>query len=173
MLISHLVVEGILFTGLNKYYLVHSFTKQKGISPYSYLETIRIGKAKKLLEQRIAPIDVALQTSFIDQSHLGIVTIPVPILKGNREILRELREKLYTSYYDDMIVVDFSDVAQSCNIYSEYLQKASTISEADYTYFGLAICGNKKKVNKLTGSMPLLFIHNMAMLVIKDGSSTL
>lgn len=117
---------------------------------------IRIGKAKKLLEQRIAPIDVALQTSFTDQSHLGIVTIPVPILKGNRENLRELREKLYTSYYDDMIVVDFSDVAQSCNIYSEYLQKASTISEADYTYFGLAICGNKKKVNKLTGSMPLL-----------------
>ena len=56
-------------TGLSKYYLLHSFTKQKGISPYSYLETIRIGKAKKFLEQGIAPIDVALQTGFTDQSH--------------------------------------------------------------------------------------------------------
>ena len=90
------------------------------------------------------------------ESHLGIITIPVPILKGNKEILRELREELYTYYDDDMIVVDFSDVAQSCNIYREYLQKASTIPEVEHNYFGVAICGNKKKVNKLTGSMPLL-----------------
>lgn len=56
-------------TGLNKYYLVHSFTKQRGISPYSYLQTIRVSKAKKLLEQEVDPIDVALQTGFTDQSH--------------------------------------------------------------------------------------------------------
>jgi transcriptional regulator GlxA family with amidase domain len=49
--------------------LLRSFTKQNGISPYSYLESIRIGKAKKLLEQGIAPIDVAIQTGFTDQSH--------------------------------------------------------------------------------------------------------
>lgn len=56
-------------TGLNKYYLLRSFTKQKGITPYGYLESIRISKAKKLLEQGIAPIDVAMQTGFTDQSH--------------------------------------------------------------------------------------------------------
>ncbi|NRT36100.1 AraC-like DNA-binding protein [Clostridium beijerinckii] len=56
-------------TGLSKYYLLHSFTKQKGISPYNYLKTIRIGKAKKMLEQGIAPIDVAFKTGFTDQSH--------------------------------------------------------------------------------------------------------
>lgn len=58
-------------TGLSKYYLLHSFTKQKGISPYSYLETIRINKAKKLLEKCIPPIDVALKTGFSDQSHFS------------------------------------------------------------------------------------------------------
>lgn len=58
-------------TGLSKYYLLRSFTKQKGISPYSYLETIRINKAKKLLEECIPPIDVALQTGFSDQSHFS------------------------------------------------------------------------------------------------------
>lgn len=56
-------------TGLSKYYLIRSFTKQKGISPYSYLETIRISNAKKLLELGISPLDVALQTGFTDQSH--------------------------------------------------------------------------------------------------------
>lgn len=56
-------------TGLSKYYLLHSFTKQKGISPYNYLQTIRIGKAKKLLEQGDMPIDVAFKTGFTDQSH--------------------------------------------------------------------------------------------------------
>ncbi|NOU77792.1 helix-turn-helix domain-containing protein [Paenibacillus sp. LMG 31459] len=58
-------------TGLSKYYLLRSFTKQKGISPYSYLETIRIDKAKKMLEQGIKPIDVAIQTGFTDQSHFS------------------------------------------------------------------------------------------------------
>ncbi len=56
-------------TGLSKYYLLRSFTKQKGISPYSYLETIRIDKSKKMLEQGVLPIHVALQTGFTDQSH--------------------------------------------------------------------------------------------------------
>ncbi len=58
-------------TGLSKYHLLRCFTRQKGISPYSYLETIRIGKAKKMLEQGILPIDVALQTGFTDQSHFS------------------------------------------------------------------------------------------------------
>lgn len=56
-------------TGLSKYYLLRSFTKQKGISPYSYLENIRIGKARQLLEEGITPLNVALETGFSDQSH--------------------------------------------------------------------------------------------------------
>lgn len=58
-------------TGLSKYYLLRSFTKEKGISPYCYLETIRIDKAKKLLEQGVLPIDVALLSGFTDQSHFS------------------------------------------------------------------------------------------------------
>lgn len=56
-------------TGLSKWHLLRSFTKEKGISPYSYLETIRIDQSKKLLEQGVDPIDVAFQTGFCDQSH--------------------------------------------------------------------------------------------------------
>jgi AraC-like DNA-binding protein len=55
--------------GVGKYSLIRSFTKQKGISPYSYLESIRIDKAKKFLERGDNPIEVALKTGFTDQSH--------------------------------------------------------------------------------------------------------
>lgn len=58
-------------TGVSKYYLLRSFTKQKGISPYSYLEAIRINEAKKFLEQGISPMEVALKTGFTDQSHFS------------------------------------------------------------------------------------------------------
>lgn len=60
-----------LLTGISKYHLLRSFTKQKGISPYSYLETIRISTAKRLLENGISPLEVALQTGFTDQSHFS------------------------------------------------------------------------------------------------------
>ncbi|EHI97393.1 transcriptional regulator, AraC family [Clostridium sp. DL-VIII] len=56
-------------TGISKYHLLRSFTRQMGISPYSYLEAIRINEAKKLLEQGVFPLEVALKTGFTDQSH--------------------------------------------------------------------------------------------------------
>ncbi|MFX3634789.1 MAG: AraC family ligand binding domain-containing protein [Candidatus Pristimantibacillus sp.] len=57
-------------TGWSKYHLLRSFTKQMGISPYSYLETIRVNHAKRLLEQGLKPIEVTFLTGFSDQSHL-------------------------------------------------------------------------------------------------------
>ena len=57
------------YAGLSKSTLLRGFTKSKGVTPYSYLENIRIGKAKKLLEQGIPPIEAAMQTGFSDQSH--------------------------------------------------------------------------------------------------------
>ncbi|UQZ32232.1 AraC family transcriptional regulator [Paenibacillus sp. PK3_47] len=56
-------------TSLSKYHLLRLFTRQKGISPYCYLETIRISHAKRLLEQGVLPVEVAFQTGFSDQSH--------------------------------------------------------------------------------------------------------
>lgn len=90
------------------------------------------------------------------QSHLGIITIPVTILRGDKATLKDLRKRLYSPEFADLITVDFSDVAQSCNVYSEYISKASITTEQDHTYFGIVIYGNQKKVNKLTGFMPLL-----------------
>lgn len=89
-------------------------------------------------------------------THRGIVTIPVPILKGDRDSLRALRGTLFTEAYGDLEVVDFSDVAQGCGTYSEYASLVSETEEGRHNYFGVAIFGNRKKVSKLTGSLPLL-----------------
>ena len=88
--------------------------------------------------------------------HLGIIEFPVPILKGTKELIKSIREKLYETEFSDLTVVDFSDLAQSCKTYEEFINKMKEVSEEELHYFGIAICGNKKKVNKLTGSMALL-----------------
>ncbi len=55
--------------GASKSTLLRAFTRSKGVTPYRYLENIRIGRAKKLLEQGASPLEAALQTGFSDQSH--------------------------------------------------------------------------------------------------------
>ncbi|WP_195985910.1 DUF2000 domain-containing protein [Clostridium sp. D33t1_170424_F3] len=90
------------------------------------------------------------------KTHLGIIDIPVPVLKGNAGLLKTLRERLYEPEYADLLVVDFSDTAQSCQKYEDYIEKAAGVEERDLQYFGIAICGEKKKVSRLTGNLPLL-----------------
>ena len=55
--------------GLSKSTLLRAFIKEKGITPYRYLENVRINEAKKLLEQGETPALAAAQTGFSDQSH--------------------------------------------------------------------------------------------------------
>ncbi len=54
---------------LSKSALLRAFTEQKGVTPYSYLQNIRIVKAKEMLERGILPSEAALSTGFSDQSH--------------------------------------------------------------------------------------------------------
>ena len=55
--------------GMSKSTLLRAFTKTKGVTPYRYLENVRVGAAKRLLEQGAAPIQAAIETGFSDQSH--------------------------------------------------------------------------------------------------------
>lgn len=89
-------------------------------------------------------------------AHLGIIQIPVPVLKAGRKKIKEIRQRLYQPEFASLIAVDFSDVAQSCNVYDDYIQKAAVVEEASFQYFGIALCGDKRLVSKLTGNLPLL-----------------
>lgn len=88
--------------------------------------------------------------------HLGIVEIPVPILKGNARMIKEIRERLYEAEFKELLVIDFSHVAQGCNAYDDFICKLSETPESELQYLGIALCGSRKMVNKLTGSIPLL-----------------
>lgn len=67
---GHICLEQICRrAGLSKSALLRAFAKAKGVTPYGYLENIRIGEAKKLLERGVAPAEAAMRTGFSDQSH--------------------------------------------------------------------------------------------------------
>lgn len=90
------------------------------------------------------------------RTHLGIIEFPVPILKGNPDLINEIRTKLYQPEFSELTVVDFSDVAQGCKTYDEFIGKMANTDGTALCYMGIGISGNKKLVNKLAGSLPLL-----------------
>lgn len=88
--------------------------------------------------------------------HRGITEIPVPVLKGNEQLLRKIRSKLYLPEFAEIETVDFSDIAQGCKTYDEYIIKMKDTEENSLRYLGLGLVGDKKTVGKLTGNLPLL-----------------
>ena len=69
---DHITLDNLCkCSGLSKSTLLRSFTISKGVTPYRYFQTIRICKAKELLEKGVSPIDAAMQTGFSDQSHFS------------------------------------------------------------------------------------------------------
>lgn len=89
-------------------------------------------------------------------AHLGITTLPVPILKADQQTIRAIRTQLFRPEFSDLIAVDFSDIAQSCRTYGEFIEKARSTAEEELAYLAIGLCGAKKAVNKLTGNLPLL-----------------
>lgn len=58
-------------TGLNRSYLIRIFCQSVGMPPYTYLNQVRIEKAKQLLSQEMTLADVAIAVGMSDQSHLN------------------------------------------------------------------------------------------------------
>ena len=55
--------------GLSKAALLRAFARWKGITPYRYLEAVRVNRARELLGLGVAPAQAAAETGFADQSH--------------------------------------------------------------------------------------------------------
>lgn len=104
----------------------------------------------KLFPETVGPdvVDAASRT------HAGIVSLPIPILKGSARALEELRERLFDPELASLTVVDFTDVARRSGHYDEYTEAMAGAAHA--TPLGIAICGGRRAVTTLTGSLPLL-----------------
>lgn len=85
--------------------------------------------------------------------HAGITTVPIPILKASGEVLRDLRRRAED---EELLIVDFTDAAQTSKTYEDYERKIAAVSTEQLNYLGVALYGARKPVNRLTGSLPLL-----------------
>lgn len=93
---EHIYLEQLCkCAGLSKSALLRAFTKSKGVTPYRYLQTIRINEARKLLEKGVPPMEAAIQTGFADQSHFtNFFTMFIGLAPGvYREIFLNKRQE--------------------------------------------------------------------------------
>jgi len=88
--------------------------------------------------------------------HSGITNVSVPVLISGKERLKHLYEKLMESQDPDMIVIGFNDLAKESQNYEEFTQKLGEANPENIRILGLCLYGNRKSVNKLTGSLKLL-----------------
>lgn len=88
--------------------------------------------------------------------HLGITNKVIPILAGTKEMIKDIRDKAMELNAEDIKVIDFSEIAQICKNYKDYANKLKSMNYEDLYYLGICLYGPKKKINKLTGSLPLL-----------------
>ncbi len=89
-----------------------------------------------------------------ERVHVGITTLPIPILKSDGETLKRLWAQATAS--GEVFVVDFTDVAQMSHAYGDYTRRMGATLSKQLHYLGLALYGKREIVNKLTGSLPLL-----------------
>lgn len=87
---------------------------------------------------------------------MEIIEFPVPILKGNVEVINSIREKLYEPEFSDLTVVDFSDLAQGCKTYDEFIEKMKDVSEKDR---------KKENIQSSPGQAPALGMRRQRHLV--------
>jgi len=87
------------------------------------------------------------------QRHIGITTIPIPVLSADTPNLTALVQKLDDR---DIELVSFSKIAQSIHTYEDYANALKSTPGEDIEYSGIALYGPKKAVDSLVGSLPRL-----------------
>ncbi|NLI53550.1 MAG: DUF2000 domain-containing protein [Clostridiales bacterium] len=90
------------------------------------------------------------------KTHAGISTIPISVLRGDAALLGDMRRRLFEPEFAELTTVDFSDVAQKINRYEDFARKTAETPEREHAYYGIALFGDKRKINRLTGMLPLL-----------------
>lgn len=90
------------------------------------------------------------------ERHLGITQLPIPILGASQEKIKEIRKRLLSLGAKDLILVDFSTVAQQAKTYQEYEASMRETDGSNLHYIGIGVCAEKKIVNKSTGNLSLI-----------------
>ena len=90
------------------------------------------------------------------ERHLGITQMPIPILGASPDKIKEIRLKLLSLARKDVIIIDFCDIAQKSKTYQDYEAMMRLTGGNDVRYIDIAIYGDKKTINKVTGNLSLI-----------------
>ena len=90
------------------------------------------------------------------KKHLGITQLPIPILGTSEEKIKELHTRFLSLGNEELVLVDFSTLAQRAKTYDEYEQAMAHASQEDLHYIGIGVCAEKKIINKATGNLSLI-----------------
>lgn len=83
----------------------------------------------------------------------GVIYAPLPVLVASGDYLRELQEMGHQQ--EDLYVVPFSALAQSCKTYDEYGGKINSVPASNIELVALGLMGPKKAITRLTGNLKL------------------
>ncbi|MCI8443403.1 MAG: DUF2000 domain-containing protein [Provencibacterium sp.] len=90
------------------------------------------------------------------QAYEGIVRFPVPVLQADAEQLKKIREQLLQPGFERVASASFTSLAQGCRSYEAFIKKMAATPGEQLECLGIALCGGKRAVNRLTGTLPLL-----------------
>jgi len=83
----------------------------------------------------------------------GVIYSPLPVLLAPGKYLHEIQASAVND--EDIYIMPFSALAQSCRTYEEYGEKISSINNSNIELVAIGLIGPKKKVTKITGNLPL------------------
>ena len=86
--------------------------------------------------------------------HPGVIRIPLPILAADSQTLQSIYERARSD--EAITVADFTRTAQSCKTYEEYESKCAETPTEAMGLLGVALYGDRKRINKLVGNLKML-----------------
>jgi len=90
------------------------------------------------------------------ETHAGITTIVMPVLKGDQDVIQSICKKAKSLGHPSLQVIDVTDAAQSTKNYNDYAHKLAERSSDELRFLGICLYGPNDIVKSLTGSLPLL-----------------
>lgn len=86
----------------------------------------------------------------------GITRIPLPVLTTSPDRMREIRNRSREPEFDGVVAIDFTEQAQRPQTYETYVDVMASTAPDAIVHRALLLHGARRKVEKLTGNLPLL-----------------
>ncbi|HEI8865613.1 DUF2000 domain-containing protein [Serratia sp. AKBS12] len=112
------------------------------------VSVIGIGFGKTV--ENLVGSDVASQDGV---NYPGVISVPLPILRAPGAVLLALLSR--TEHDDEIYCMPFSALAQSCKTYDDYRERIAAVASEQIELVAIGLIGPKKKINALTGNLPL------------------